>query len=182
LDLPSVELSMHLKSMELSSVELSITTCFPSRWRWEHGAGWPQPRVGGGGDPPTRVGLSRTMGGGGHPPGSGGLSRDDVLPVGGAPVSGGGSEARPAEAARRVTILATGRVRAIKALPTALRRVRPGRDAEDLGDGHGGEEETPRRVRRRGRVRKRRRRRGESEEKGVGEEDAAALCRWTRYG
>jgi hypothetical protein len=31
-------------------------------------------------------------------------------------------------------------------------------------------------------VRKRRRRRGESEEKGAGEEDVAALCRWTRYG
>jgi hypothetical protein len=29
LELPSVELSMHLKTMELSSVELSVTTCFP---------------------------------------------------------------------------------------------------------------------------------------------------------
>jgi hypothetical protein len=56
-----------------------------------------------------------------------------------------GIKARPAEAARRVTILVTGHVRAIKALPTALCRARPGRDAEDLGDGHASEEETLRR-------------------------------------
>jgi hypothetical protein len=29
LELPSVELSIHLKSMELPSVELCVTTCFP---------------------------------------------------------------------------------------------------------------------------------------------------------
>jgi hypothetical protein len=42
--------------------------------------------VGGGGDPPARVGLSYVVGGGGDPPASGGLSQDDKLPVGGAPV------------------------------------------------------------------------------------------------
>jgi hypothetical protein len=71
--------------------------------------------------------------------------------------------------------LATGRVRAIKALPTALRRAHSGRNAEDLGDRHGNEEEMPRRVRRRGQDRKRRRRRGESEEKRVGEEEEETL-------
>jgi hypothetical protein len=68
-------------------------------------------------------------------------------------------------------------------LPTSLRRAHLGRDAEDLGYGHARRgEDAEARVKRRGLVRKRRRRRCESEEKGVHEEDAATLCRWTHYG
>jgi hypothetical protein len=116
--------------------------------------------VGGRGNPPARVGLSRAVGGGGDPPGSGGLSRDDVLPVGGSPISGapvGGGGARCVPQKR----------------PAASRSWR--RAASDRSKHfrrpcvEGVRDKTPRTLAMGMPVR--RRRRGESEEKGAGEEE-----------
>jgi hypothetical protein len=149
LELPSVELSMHLRSMELPSVELSVTTCFffsaavgawcglasAARWAAEgiprHGlasaARWAAEGI------PLGAVTSAGM-----------MYYPSVeLPSVELPSVEGGSEARPVEAARRVTILATIRVRAIIALPTALCRARLGGETKDLCDGHTSEEETP---------------------------------------